>query len=82
MSDTATPSKTGGWLTEQQAADHLQISIRHMANLRKAGMPFVQLGASVRYDLAEVEAYVRGNRRLSSHVARQKRRAALMNPTA
>jgi len=58
-------------------AAHLQISTRHLINLRKAGLPFIQLGASVRYDLAEVEAYLRTNRRLSSHIARQQRRKAL-----
>lgn len=77
MSDTASPCKGGVWLSEQQLADHLHISIRHLANLRKRGLPFVQLGSTVRYDLAEVEAYLRTNRRLSSHVERQKRRAAL-----
>ena len=40
-------------------------------------MPYIALGKCVRYDLAEVEAYLRTNRRLASHVERQKRRAAL-----
>jgi hypothetical protein len=31
----------------------------------------------VRYDLAEVEAFIRGKRRLSSHIERQRRRKAL-----
>jgi hypothetical protein len=65
------------WFTEQQLAERLQISTRHLINLRKAGLPFIQLGASVRYDTAEVETYLRTNRRLSLHVQRQKRRAAL-----
>lgn len=66
-----------GWVTEQQLAEHLQISVRHIINLRKCGLPFVQLGSSVRFDLGEVEVYLRTNRRLSSHVARQQRRKAL-----
>ena len=66
-----------GWITEQQLAEHLQISGRHIINLRKCGLPFIQLGSSVRFDLAEVEAYLRTNRRLSSHVTRQQRRKAL-----
>ena len=65
------------WLTEAQLADHLKISTRHLINLRRGGLPFIQLGASVRYNLSEVELYLRGNRRLSSHVERQKRRAQL-----
>jgi len=69
MSETVS-NKQGEWLTEQQLANHLHVSVRHMANLRKAGLPFVQLGSSVRFKLAEVETYLSGNRRLSSHVAR------------
>jgi hypothetical protein len=65
------------WLTESELGEHLQISLRHLANLRKAGLPFIQLGSSVRYDLIEVEAYLRGNRRLSSHVERKRRVANL-----
>lgn len=68
------------WLTERELAEPLNISTRHLINLRNAGMPHVTLGASVRYDLAEVEAYLRTNRRLSSHVERQRRRAALAKP--
>jgi excisionase family DNA binding protein len=64
-------------VTEQQLAQHLQVSVRHLINLRKRGLPFVQLGRSVRFDLAEVEAYLRTNRRLASHVQRQQRRKAL-----
>ena len=70
-------TKSGEWLTEQQLAEHLHISIRHLSNLRKAGLPYVLLGSSVRYKLAEVEAYLCGNRRLSSHVQRKRRQAAL-----
>lgn len=68
------------WLTERELAAHLRLSVRHLINLRKAGLPFVQLGASVRYDLAEVDAYLRGNRRLSSHIERKRRSAALQAP--
>jgi hypothetical protein len=66
-----------GWMTEQQLAEHLQISVRHLINLRKAGLPFIQLGSSVRYDLGEVEAFIRNKRRLSSHIERRQRRKAL-----
>lgn len=71
------PAAVPGWITEQQLAERLQVSTRHLINLRKCGLPFIQLGSSVRYDIDEVEAYLRSNRRLSSHVARQQRRKAL-----
>ena len=77
MNTTETTPPTAPWITEAQLAEHLQVSVRHLINLRKAGLPHVQLGVTVRYDLAEVEAYMRTNRRLSSHVERQKRKAAL-----
>lgn len=75
------PTASGDWLTEQQLAEHLLVSIRHLANLRKAGLPYFLLGSSVRYKLAEVDAYLCGNRRLSSHVQRKRRRAALAAKT-
>lgn len=65
------------WLTEKELAALLHISTRHLINLRKAGLPYIQLGSVVRYDPAEVEAYLKTNRRLSSHVERQTRRAQL-----
>ena len=76
MNNEASPP-TSPWLTEKQLADHLKISVRHLVNLRKAGLPFVQLGAAVRYDLREVMLYLRTNRRLSAHVERQNRHAQL-----
>jgi hypothetical protein len=75
--DTPAASAEPGWITEQQLARHLQVSTRHLINLRNAGLPFIQLGSSVRYDLVEVEQFIRGKRRLSSHVERQRRRKAL-----
>ena len=71
---TATPT---GWMTLAQLADHLKISRRHLHNLRLAGMPHILLGSSVRFDLAEVEAFIRSKRRLSAHVQRQQERARL-----
>ena len=75
--ETAIVRAEPAWITEQQLAEHLQVSTRHLINLRKAGLPFIQLGSTVRYDLAEVEAFIRSRRRLSSHVERQKRRKIL-----
>lgn len=75
--DTPNSNTVPGWVTEQQLAEHLQVSTRHLINLRKGGLPFIQLGSSVRYDLEEVEQFIRGKRRLSSHVERQRYRKAL-----
>ena len=77
MNQDAFSSASPGWITEKELARHLRISVRHLVNLRKSGLPFIQLGSAVRYDMSEVEAFIRTNRRLSSHVERQKRRAAL-----
>ena len=74
MHNESLPAPTP-WLTEKQLADHLKISTRHLVNLRKAGLPYVQLGAAVRYDLCEVMVYLKTNRRLSAHVERRKRQA-------
>lgn len=73
MNTQTTHSKGDQWLTEKEMAARLSISARHLINLRKAGLPYIQLGASVRYDLDEVIKYLQTNRRLSSHVERQKR---------
>ena len=77
MYQDASSSNPLGWITEKELARHLRISVRHLVNLRKSGLPFIQLGSAVRYDMSEVEAFIRTNCRLSSHVERQKRRAAL-----
>ena len=55
--------------------DHINMirDDNRIANLRKAGLPYIQLGASVRYDFDEVMKYLKTNRRLSSHIERRKR---------
>lgn len=55
------------WLTEKELAALLNISTRHLINLRRAGLPYVQLGSVVRYEPAEVSAYLKANRRVPSH---------------
>ena len=57
---------TPHWLTEKELADLLKVSQRHLINLRKAGLPHLRLGTVVRYDGAEVMAYLRDQRRLAS----------------
>ena len=72
-----TESTPPGWITEQQLARHLGISARHLINLRRGGLPYIALGKVIRYDLREVEQFIRTRRRLASHVVRQQRRQAL-----
>ena len=72
-----TESTTPGWITEKELARHLGISARHLINLRRGGLPYLALGKAIRYDLREVEQFIRTRRRLASHVVRQQRRKAL-----
>lgn len=65
MNQPATP-RPHPWLTEPELAELLKISVRHLINLRKAGLPFFQLGSVVRYDIVEVIGYLKLNRKLSS----------------
>ena len=77
MNTENSTNTVAGWITEAQLADHLKISRRHLHNLRLTGLPHILLGSSVRFDLAEVEAFIRSKRRLSAHVERQQRHATL-----
>ena len=65
MNSHANPP-TARWLTEQELADLLHISLRHLINLRKAGLPHVMLGAVVRYELSEVIEHLKTHRHLAS----------------
>jgi len=78
----STPSTSSPLFTEKEMTTFLRISQRHLSNLRLKGLPHIRLGASIRYDMNEVQAYLKTNRRLSSHVARQQRRAAIASPEA
>lgn len=66
MTSDALPRIRGHWLTAEQLAAELQISPRHLIRLREAGLPCVQLGAVVRFNADEVEAYLREHRRLAA----------------
>ena len=62
-------------MTTQEVADFLRVSIKTVFNLRKMGLPYLQLGGAVRFDLQEVRDYLLKNRHLSSHRLRQTARA-------
>ncbi len=61
------------WTTEE-VAGFLRISIKTIFNLRKTGLPYLQLGGAVRFDSQEVRDYLLKNRHLTSHHLRQKAR--------
>lgn len=60
------PTPTVGWLTEQELADLLRISLRHLVNLRKSGLPHVMLGTVIRYEISEVIGHLKMHRHLAS----------------
>ncbi len=57
--------------TTKEVAKHLHISLKTVFNLRKKGLPFVQLGGAVRFVPQEIKDYLVNSRRLSSHRLRQ-----------
>jgi excisionase family DNA binding protein len=58
------------WTTEQ-VGKYLHVSLKTVFNLRKTGLPFLQLGGAVRFDPQEIKDYLAKNRRLASHGLRQ-----------
>jgi hypothetical protein len=60
------PPRPQVWLTEHELAKLLKVSVRHLINLRKVGLPHFQLGSVVRYDIVEVIGYLKLNRKLTS----------------
>jgi excisionase family DNA binding protein len=65
---TATPQDL--WTT-REVAKFLHVSLKTIFNLRKKGLPFVQLGGAVRFVPQEIRAYLANSRGLSSHRQRQ-----------
>jgi excisionase family DNA binding protein len=57
--------------TTKEVAKHLRVSLKTVFNLRKKGLPFVQLGGAVRFVPHEIKDYLVNSRRLSSHRLRQ-----------
>jgi excisionase family DNA binding protein len=69
LDETATSSEEL-WRTPE-AAKFLRVSVKTLYNLRKRGLPFVQLGGAVRFVPQEIKEYLSRNRGLSSHRLRQ-----------
>jgi len=57
--------------TTKEVARHLRVSLKTVFNLRKKGLPYVQLGGAVRFVPQEIKDYLINSRRLSSHRLRQ-----------
>ena len=57
--------------TTREVARHLRVSLKTVFNLRKKGLPYVQLGGAVRFVPKEIKDYLINSRRLSSHRLRQ-----------
>ena len=58
------------WTTES-VAKFLHVSLKTVFNLRKKGLPDVQLGGAVRFVPQEIRNYLVSSRGLSSHRLRQ-----------
>jgi len=58
------------WTTER-VAKHLHVSLKTVFNLRKKGLPYVQLGGAVRFVPQEIKDYLVTSRGLSAHRLRQ-----------
>jgi len=58
------------WTTER-VAQFLHVSLKTVFNLRKKGLPFVQLGGAVRFIPQEIRDYLVNSRGLSTHRLRQ-----------
>ena len=57
--------------TTKKVAKYLHVSLKTVFNLRKKGLPFVQLGGAVRFVPQEIRDYLVNSRGLSSHRLRQ-----------
>jgi len=58
------------WTTER-VAKYLHVSLKTVFNLRKRGLPYVQLGGAVRFVPQEIRDCLVKSRGLSSHRLRQ-----------
>src|SRR5271156_1159530 len=65
------PSSNDKLWTTEQVADFLRVSLKTVFNLRKRGLPYVQLGGAVRFIPQEIRDYLVTNRGLSAHRLRQ-----------
>ncbi len=67
---TSPETDSGLWTTER-VAQYLHVSLKTVFNLRKKGLPYVQLGGAVRFVPQEIKDYLVTNRGLTAHRLRQ-----------
>ena len=55
-------------LDEHEAAEYLRLAVATLRRWRWAGkeLPFVKVGARVRYDMQDIDAYIAAGRRTST----------------
>jgi excisionase family DNA binding protein len=68
--DTKTSTESDLWTTKE-TAKYLRVSLKTVFNLRKKGLPYVQLGGAVRFVPQEIRDYLVSNRNLATHRRRQ-----------
>jgi excisionase family DNA binding protein len=66
-----TPASDDQLWTTEQVATYLHVSLKTVFNLRKKGLPYVQLGGAVRFVPQEIRDYLVTNRGLTAHRLRQ-----------
>ena len=68
---TSSHESDSDWWTTKDVAKYLHVSFKTVYNLRKVGLPYVQLGGAVRFVPQEIKNYLVTNRGLSAHRLRQ-----------
>ena len=81
MPDEITVAAETLW-TISEVARFFGCTVRHVHNLQAAGLPYFHLGRLVRFDPAEVRAYLQTNRRIDATRARHADRNTTVRPAA
>ena len=77
MDTVKSKSRAALWLTEQELAERLNLSIKVLQSnrLKGCGVPFAKFGSAVRYSLSDIEAFEqRAMRRSTSDDGRSEER--------
>jgi excisionase family DNA binding protein len=68
----SSPAETDSELwTTKEITEYLHVSLKTVFNLRKRGLPYIQLGGAVRFVPQEIKDYLARSRGLSKHRLRQ-----------
>lgn len=59
-----TTTAASKWLTQEEAADYLGVSIPTIKNYRSKGLPFYKVGSLVRLKREEIDAWVENGRQV------------------